>query len=56
VGWGEAEWGGELSSSQEIDTTKVKGQVIQFQRGRLTREHVHHSTGKPASYGLKRFF
>jgi hypothetical protein len=33
-----------LSSSWEIVTTKVKGWMtkIQFQRGRLTREQLHH--------------
>jgi hypothetical protein len=34
----------ELSSSWEITTTEVKEWVtkIQFQRGRLTREEMHH--------------
>jgi hypothetical protein len=33
-----------LSFSQEIATTKAKGWItkIQFQRGRLTREQMHH--------------
>jgi hypothetical protein len=36
--------GGELSSSLKIVTTEVKGRVtkIQFKRGRLTREQMHH--------------
>jgi hypothetical protein len=35
---------GRLSFSKEIATTEVKGSItkIQFQRGRLTREQMHH--------------
>jgi hypothetical protein len=35
---------GRLSFSWEIDATEVKGLVtkIQFQRGRLTTEQIHH--------------